>query len=169
MQGRAVRRRIPRVVAEESRSWLPDALGRKRREALEDTLFRQLEQLEQGPLERLGELVGRVLGDLREAQRRLAEQATALRTLQTAVAELTARVERVEALPAPAPAPVVNAHLLLLSSAEGYRLVERDGSPPAPGEVVDVDGAAWQVLRPGGSPLPDDPRRCLLAFNAHTA
>lgn len=42
----------------------------------------------------------------------------------------------------------------------GYRLVEREGAPPARGAVVEVEGTRFRVLRCGPSPLPDDLRPC---------
>lgn len=42
----------------------------------------------------------------------------------------------------------------------GYRLVDRDGQPPARGDVLELDGASFRVLRLGPSPLPGDERRC---------
>lgn len=151
----------------EPRNWLGDALGRRRRAALEETLFRQLEELEQGPLERLGALVHLVIEELRAAQRRLTEQALDLRDLRQTVATLAERVEQLEtagpAATAPSPA-AAEGHLLLLSTADGYRLASRDGPPPPPGAPVDHEGAVYIVLRSGSSPLPGDRRPCLLAL-----
>jgi hypothetical protein len=42
----------------------------------------------------------------------------------------------------------------------GYRLVQREGAPPARGAAVELDGTPFRVLRCGPSPLPDDPRPC---------
>ena len=47
-----------------------------------------------------------------------------------------------------------------VASPTGYRLVERDGVPPVRGQVVELDGARFRVLRLGPSPLPGDGRRC---------
>ena len=80
----------------EPRGWLAETLGRRRRAALEETLFRQLDELEQGPLERLGSLVHLVIGELRSAQRQLTEQAVDMKTLQQTVAVLAERVEQLE-------------------------------------------------------------------------
>lgn len=150
----------------EQRSWLADTLGRRRRAALDESLSRQLEQLEQGPLERLGALVHLVVGELRSAQRRLSEQAVDMRTLQQTVAALAERVEQLEGRvrAETAPAATTEGHLLLLSTPAGYRLVAHDGAPPAPGEPVVHGRAVYRVLRAGRSPLPDDPRRCVLAL-----
>ena len=51
-------------------------------------------------------------------------------------------------------------HLLLVSWPDGYRLVERDGAPPARGDLLAFDEVGFSVLRLGPSPLPGDWRRC---------
>ena len=51
-------------------------------------------------------------------------------------------------------------HLLLASTTAGYRLLERQGPPPARGAVLEVDDIGFSVLRLGPSPLPGDWRRC---------
>lgn len=148
------------------RGWLADALSRRSRPALEETLFRQLRELEQGPLEQLGALVGHAIEELRVAQRRIAEQAGELRALARTVAALTDRVDSLTAAAppaAPAPEPVVG-HLLLAGGADGYVLVAADGPPPAPGAEVSIGGRTWTVLGAGRSPLPGDRRPCVLAL-----
>jgi hypothetical protein len=62
--------------------------------------------------------------------------------------------------PVPSPAPSMDGHVLLVSSPDGYRLLEREGAPPARGDLLDVDDAEFAVLRLGPSPLPGDRRRC---------
>jgi hypothetical protein len=151
----------------EVRSWLAEALSRRpRHPALEDTLFRRLQEFERGPLEQLGELVHNVIEELRVAQRRLAEQAGDLRALQHTVATLNDRLDDLSGRVAAAPQPPAEGHLLLLGSADGYRLVERDGPPPAAGERVELDDGGFVVLREGRSPLPGDRRRCAVALPA---
>jgi hypothetical protein len=56
--------------------------------------------------------------------------------------------------------PPVSGHVLLLSFPDGYRLVARDGPPPARGDVLHLEGEDFAVLRLGPSPLPGDWRRC---------
>ncbi|HEY6055870.1 MAG TPA: hypothetical protein VIU86_18210 [Gaiellaceae bacterium] len=150
----------------EPRGWLAETLGRRRRAALEETLFRQLDELEQGPLERLGSLVHLVIGELRSAQRRLTEQAVDMKTLQQTVAALAERVEQLEGrVRAEAePAATTQGHLLLLTTPDGYRLAAREGAPPLPNEPVVHDGVVYRVLRGGRSPLPGDRRPCVLAL-----
>ncbi len=61
----------------------------------------------------------------------------------------------------PEPSPPVAGHVLFAPSAEGYRLLERDGEAPAPGSELEVGGERLRVLRAGPSPFPDDSRRCV--------
>jgi hypothetical protein len=50
--------------------------------------------------------------------------------------------------------------LAFVPSPDGYALVPRPGSLPVPGDVLELDGAAFRVLRYAPSPLPGDRRRC---------
>ena len=60
------------------------------------------------------------------------------------------------------PREQVGGHVVFVASTTGYRLLERDGIPPARSDalVLDGDGAVAVVLRLGPSPLPGDRRRC---------
>ena len=50
-------------------------------------------------------------------------------------------------------------HLLFLTRATGYELVERDGDPPALGDAVELDGEGrFVVSKVAQSPFPDDDR-----------
>jgi hypothetical protein len=53
-------------------------------------------------------------------------------------------------------------HLLFVATPSGYRLIERDGPPPAALERVSVPGHddTFRVLKVAASPLPDDRRMC---------
>jgi hypothetical protein len=70
--------------------------------------------------------------------------------------------------PAPAPAPALNpapepeaeGFVLFVGGPSGYRLLERDGSPPSCHAELELQGARYVVLRLGPSPLPRDRRRC---------
>jgi hypothetical protein len=64
------------------------------------------------------------------------------------------------AVAAPNPEPLVEGHVLLVPWPDGYRLLEREGAPPARGDVLHVDEQGFGVLRLGPSPLPGDRRRC---------
>ena len=68
--------------------------------------------------------------------------------------------------PAPAPAPAAveaddgRGWLAFVPSPHGYALVPQAGPLPAPGEVLELDGTPFKVLRRAPSPLPGDRRRC---------
>jgi hypothetical protein len=51
-------------------------------------------------------------------------------------------------------------HLLFVSKPSGYELVEREGDPPTPGAVIEVEEARFMVAKIGPSPLPNDARPC---------
>ena len=46
--------------------------------------------------------------------------------------------------------------MLFVPTAEGYRLVPLEVAPPSVGDRVELEGAAFDVLRYGPSPLPGD-------------
>jgi hypothetical protein len=97
-------------------------------------------------LERLGEVVERVVGLLDEVT--------------------VAPPRQSRAAPSPTPVAVsepvqsTDGHLLFLPSPDGYRLLECDGAPPARDDLVEIEGSGFSVLRLGPSPLPGDRRRC---------
>jgi len=51
-------------------------------------------------------------------------------------------------------------HLLFVWKPTGYELREREGAPPAAGELVEEEGERLVVVKVGPSPLPGDERRC---------
>ena len=51
---------------------------------------------------------------------------------------------------------------VVLTVAGAYRLLEREGPAPAPGDEVDLDDGAYRCVRLTISPFPADPRRCAL-------
>jgi len=51
-------------------------------------------------------------------------------------------------------------YLLFVWRPTGYRLEERDGTPPAVGSEVDVGEGTQRVVKVGPSPLPGDSRPC---------
>lgn len=54
-----------------------------------------------------------------------------------------------------------DAHLLFAPGVEGYEILERSGSSPAPGELVQLSGGrTCRVLRIGPSPFPGVPEVC---------
>lgn len=89
-------------------------------------------------LERLGELVARIVALLPDA---------------AAPAPVAAPQP-----PETGPAPAAAATLLFVPSPSGYRLAESAGV--ARGERVELAEGAFRVVRLGPSPFPGDPRRC---------
>ena len=53
-------------------------------------------------------------------------------------------------------------YVALVSTADRYRLVIREGPPPEPGSTVELDDIPHRVVRLTASPLPGDDRRCVL-------
>ena len=52
-------------------------------------------------------------------------------------------------------------HLLYIWTPTGYRLQEREGPPPAVGEMLDLgEFGRQEVQKIGASPLPGDGRPC---------
>ena len=68
--------------------------------------------------------------------------------------------ERREPSPRPEPEPEAEGFVLFAGGPSGYGLLERDGSPPARGSELELEGERYVVLRLGPSPLPGDRRRC---------
>ncbi len=63
--------------------------------------------------------------------------------------------------PTVVPMPVAEqGWIAFVPSPHGYTLVPRPGSLPVPGDVLELDGDAFRVLRYAPSPLPGDRRRC---------
>jgi hypothetical protein len=92
--------------------------------------------------------------------------ATRIAELQREVAELREQAEQRQrdeqaAAEAAVEATVERAHLLLTPSPSGYTLMEWPGPAPAPGTLLDVDGAGFVVLRVGVSPFPGSSLRCV--------
>jgi hypothetical protein len=150
-------------MPDDIRGWVAEALARRTRHPeLERTLFHRLQELEQGPLEQLGELVRAVVEELRVTQARLTEQTRDLHSLRGTVAVLSERLDELAAR-GPAMPRVVEGHALLLPSADGYLLVRREGPPPAPGDPVEHEGRRYRVLNRGHAALTGD-RPSLLAL-----
>ena len=53
-------------------------------------------------------------------------------------------------------------YVALVSTADRYRLVIREGPPPEPGSTVELDDIPHRVVRLRASPLPGDDRSCAL-------
>lgn len=102
---------------------------------------------------------------------RLDDAEARARLLETELADAgatieTMRDELVNALRgAPADRPETgdvpeHGHLVFTSGPDAYRLVERDGPPPAVGDDVQLDGVRHHVVRIGAAPVPNAGRRC---------
>lgn len=66
--------------------------------------------------------------------------------------------------PAEQPAPAADGHVLFVQTTAGYRLVEREGAPPAQGErlaLEELGGLEAEAIAGRASPLPGDRRPCL--------
>ena len=86
------------------------------------------------------------------AEAAVAAARTDIADLQVKVAELEATVEASAADPRAYP---IDRHLLYVPGVERYRLLERPGPPPAPDARLELEGAAFTVLRLGPAPTPD--------------
>ena len=53
-------------------------------------------------------------------------------------------------------------YVALVSTADRYRLVIREGPPPEPGSTIELDDIPRRVVRLTASPLPGDDRSCAL-------
>jgi len=58
-------------------------------------------------------------------------------------------------------APTADGWVAFVHSAEGYRLHELEGAPPARHATFELEERRFRVLRLGPSPLPGDRRRCV--------
>jgi hypothetical protein len=101
------------------------------------------------PLERLAELVDRVVTLLDQAPTPAPAEHVAAGPAQQAAPE-----ESWEE------APVGAEHVLFVPGPAGYTLLRRDGPAPARADVVELDDVRYRVLRLGPSPLPGDRGRC---------
>jgi cell pole-organizing protein PopZ len=84
-------------------------------------------------------------GKMRLLERELAERTRAY----VEVADELARVHGGEA----PQQDVQPRHLVFVTMGASYEIVELDGLPPAPGEVVELESGRHVVVRVGGSPL----------------
>ena len=111
-----------------------------------------------GLIERVVELVDEVAGAPPANSKRPASVAPAPAPPQ--VLEPVAP-PAVQTQPAVVPKPAAEqGWLAFVPSPDGYALVPRPGSLPVPGDVLELDGTAFRVLRYAPSPLPNDRRRC---------
>ena len=78
---------------------------------------------------------------------------------ERALAEREARIAAREAELADRPSPRSDVELVFVPGVF-YRLTEVDPVPLIPGEVFELEGDRYDVVRIGPSPLPTDSRRC---------
>jgi chromosome condensin MukBEF ATPase and DNA-binding subunit MukB len=90
---------------------------------------------------------------LARQERELREQEQALERRASALADTTG-------LAGDAPDGTEDASHIALAIDNGYRLIEREGAAPAPGEAVELDGSLHRCVRVTASPYPGDLRRC---------
>lgn len=81
--------------------------------------------------------------------------------IDTRLADWEERLDRLEGEPRPAAAD--GGYLVFVPAPSGYRLVERTGSAPTPGDVLELDQGEgrYVVSRVIRSPLPGDTRPCV--------
>ena len=126
-----------------------------------------LQELEQELAERRQE-VGAVelhRASVERRERALAEREEALEAISLELVERQRRLGAEGEQPQTEPE---RAHVLFVSG-DRYRLVPGNGPPPALGADVDLDGVRYRVVGSGASPLPGDPRRCVLVEPARPA
>ena len=81
----------------------------------------------------------------------------------TRLEDWEARLDRLEENEVSAAGPRADGrYILFVPAPSGYQLVERSGSAPAAGDVLELDerDGRYLVSRSSRSPLPDDARRC---------
>jgi uncharacterized coiled-coil protein SlyX len=110
---------------------------------------------------------------LEDAERRLEERTKSVTELEAVLEETRAELGRLRtrlaerdrefaepAADTPSEA-VATAHVLFVPGPAGYELVEREGAPPEPGDLVELeDGRALVVAKLAQTPLPGDRRPC---------
>ena len=104
--------------------------------------------------------------ELRSAAVERREEAIRVRAieLERQAGELAAVAARLDALgsaPATPDDAPETAHVALTAGG-AYRLLEREGPAPAPGDEVELEDGAYRCVRLTISPLPADSRRCAL-------
>lgn len=125
--------------------------------------------LDLSALDRLGELVGRIVALLPEQP--VAQEPQPPPTVVSAPASVPVprpvprnQVEPAEPPPPEQAQPAESAEspavLLLLATASGYRLLEGGEVEATPGSRVELADGRFRVLRIGPSPFPGDRRRC---------
>ena len=107
-------------------------------------------ELREAAAERREDAVRRREEELERRTAELAELARALDERGTSPRRSTSRPVREDE------------HVALVSTADRYRLVIREGPPPQPGSTVELDDLPYRTVRLTASPLPGDDRSCAL-------
>lgn len=94
----------------------------------------------------------RIATTLQDRERDVAERERALAAAPTTLPAATQE-----------PEPAVETEHVVFLAGDRYRVVEREGVAPAPGDVIEADGVSYVIRRLGTSPLPGDTRRCAYA------
>ena len=83
--------------------------------------------------------------------------------IDTRLADWEARLDRLEENDEKlVPSEAIGGYLVFFPAPSGYQLVERTGSVPAPGDMLEFDGEGrYVVSRVIRSPLPGDMRPCV--------
>ena len=146
----------------EARATAPESAGGEPRERLEvlehrlDQAHHQLSALQSGR-DLLVDVERRLAAALSDqaatsAKMRMLEQELAERT--RAYVEVADELARVHGAGAVQPDEQPDArHLVFATSGTAYEIVELDGPPPAPGDVVELESGRHLVVRVGTSPL----------------
>ena len=114
-----------------------------------------------GLIERVVELVDEVAGAPPAANSKRPDPVSVAPPAPAQVHEPVAPPPVVQPQPAVGSMPAAEqGWLAFVPSPDGYTLVPHPGSLPVPGEVLELDGGAFRVLRYTPSPLPGDRRRC---------
>ena len=110
---------------------------------------------------------------LREREQAFEERERALREREWAIARQEAVLSSEAAPTVPVPdepmtEPPEDSYIAFTQD-HGYRLVEQDGAAPAPGDIVELDGAPHRCVRLAASPYPGDRRRCAVVERVRPA
>ncbi len=97
---------------------------------------------------------------LRDREQAFEQAEQALRERESAIArEEAAASSDLETATDVPPEPADDSYIAFTLD-HGYRLVEQDGTAPAPGDIVELDGGLHRCVRLSTSPYPGDRRRC---------
>jgi chromosome segregation ATPase len=124
---------------------------------------------DQGEADALRAEVERLSDDVRGCDAeidRLRRETVRLRARSSRFAERLLRDRRAAQMPGAPPSTPANGHVLFVQLADGYRLLEREGSPPSQSDVVELPELVEGPLVVTGSrrsPLPGDARPCVVA------